>query len=175
MCHVEDYVLYVWALCVLYGWTVCVVRLYPKRSLWLNHMFCMFGPYVYLMVGLYVLYECIIVDIISFIVAISCHHWRSIFHHLRFHIICFCKLSIVIIALHLMRLVFFVVGMANLELIDPVIDAKHCSHLVDGQLPPALRLRTHNECWSLDGSLQVASWVSTRPNPTCGLKQRTTQ
>jgi len=41
-------------------------------------------------------------------------------------------------------------GMANLELIDPVIDAKHRSYLVDGQLPPALRLRTHDECWSLD-------------------------
>jgi hypothetical protein len=42
------------------------------------------------------------------------------------------------------------VGMANLEVIDPVIDAKHRSHLVDGQLPPVLRLRTHDECWRLD-------------------------
>ncbi|RLM64703.1 hypothetical protein C2845_PM16G02820 [Panicum miliaceum] len=45
-------------------------------------------------------------------------------------------------------------GMANLELIDPVIDVKHRSHLVDGQLPPVLRLRTHDECWRLD-----ACWI----------------
>ena len=40
--------------------------------------------------------------------------------------------------------------MDNLELIDSVIDAKHRSHLVDGQRPPVLRLRTHDECWRLD-------------------------
>ncbi|RLN40336.1 hypothetical protein C2845_PM01G44190 [Panicum miliaceum] len=45
-------------------------------------------------------------------------------------------------------------GMANLELIDPVIDVKHHLHLVDGQLPPVLWLRTHDECWRLD-----ARWI----------------
>ena len=48
----------------------------------------------------------------------------------------------------------FFVGMDNLELIDPVIDAKHRSRLVDGQIPPPLRLRTHDECWRLD-----ARWI----------------
>ena len=45
------------------------------------------------------------------------------------------------------------VGMADFQLIDPVIDAKHRSRLVDGQIPLPLRLRTH-ECWWLD-----ARWI----------------
>ena len=42
------------------------------------------------------------------------------------------------------------VGMAEFQLIDPVIEAKHRSHLVDGQIPPPLRLWTHDECWRID-------------------------
>ena len=46
------------------------------------------------------------------------------------------------------------VGMAEFQLIDPVIDAKLGSRLVDGQIPPPLRLRTHDECWRID-----ARWI----------------
>ena len=46
------------------------------------------------------------------------------------------------------------VGMAEFQLIDPVIDAKHRSHLVDEQIPSPLRLRTHDECWWID-----ARWI----------------
>lgn len=40
--------------------------------------------------------------------------------------------------------------MAALEMIDPVIDVKHRSRLLDDELPPVLRLRTHDECWWID-------------------------
>ena len=78
-----------------------------------------------------------------------------IFHRLWLHILCFRKLSILFNSLHLFTTCVLAAGMTNLELIDPVVDAKHRSHLVDGQLPPPLRLRTHDECWSLD-----ARWLS---------------
>ena len=77
----------------------------------------------------------------------------SVYIYIHF-ILLFCKFSKSIYVYDIIFNVFFV-GMVKLN--DPVIDAKHRSHLVDGQLPPALRLQTHDECWSLDGSLQVAS------------------
>lgn len=40
--------------------------------------------------------------------------------------------------------------MAQLELIDPVIDAKHRSRVEGGQLNETLRLRTFDDYWRLD-------------------------
>jgi hypothetical protein len=40
--------------------------------------------------------------------------------------------------------------MADMELIDPIIDRRHHSNLQDGQLLAALRLLTHDELWLLD-------------------------
>lgn len=60
------------------------------------------------------------------------------------NLICF------ILYFYILLILLYFFSMASLELIDPTIDANHHSRLVGDALPPALRLRTHDECWRLD-------------------------